>query len=1251
MHLLAPDARPVDDGTEAVDLALAPAPIVILAGADSEVSAFADAVRIAGERGLSLPDVRLASVGDLAHPMTLDLAVERTFRHARLVAVRLIGGEGYWPYGVERLAALAAAGGPDLLVVPGDRHFDPALAARGSIAGRAAERFFAYCREGGPDNRVAALAHLAHLLGDREAPPPPRPVPLAGAYRPGRGAATLEEVRAGWRPGAPRAALVFYRSHLMDGLTGGVDALVEALEAAGLDVLPAFVSSLKEEAAAAILAGLLEEVAPDVVLTTLAFSARGGADGTVLDAPGRPVLQIVQSSMERAAWADGKRGLSVRDLAMNVVTTELDGRVLARAVAFKERARLDPATGSRPVAFVPDRGRARFAADLAAAWARLARTPADGRRVALVLANYPGRDGRIANGVGLDTPASAAAILSALAGAGYRVDGAPQTGAALMARLLASQTNARDGRVGSTGVALPLEDYRAFLERLPDGPRAALLSAWGPPEDDPFCDGARFHLAVHVFGNVAVAIQPTRGYERDPKASYHDPALLPPHAYLAFHLWLREAFGAHAVVHVGKHGNLEWLPGKALALSDECWPEIALGALPNVYPFIVNDPGEGSQAKRRTSAVIVDHLTPPMTRAESHGAAAELERLLDEFAHADGLDPRRADLLKRDIVDLARRHGFDRDVGADFSADPDGALAVLDAHLCDLKELQIRDGLHVLGTSPAGRQRTDLIAAIARLPRGAGSGKGALQAAIARALGLPPFETLLSEPAARHEGPCPAVLAPLGEGPWRTAGDTVERIEDFAARLIAGEARPDPAWEGVAAVLADLASGPARALDASGPREIAGVLAALDGRFVPPVPAGAPTRGRPDVLPTGGNFYSVDTRAVPTEAAFRIGWKAAAALVDRIVMETGDWPRAVAFTLWGTANMRTGGDDIAQALALIGAKPVWEGASGRVTGFEILAPSVLGRPRVDVTLRVSGFFRDAFPGQIDLFDSAVRAVAALDEPADQNPIAARVAAEAASARAAGRSDAEATREATVRVYGSMPGAYGAGLQALVDSSAWDSRADLAEAFVGWGGYAYGAGLEGKGAHAGFRRRLSAADAVVQAQDNREHDLLDSDDYYQFEGGMAAAVEALSGRAPVSVHVDTSRPERPVARTLAEEIGRVVRGRAANPKWIAGQMRHGYKGAFEMAATVDYLFAFAATTNAVSDHHFDQLHAAYVADETVRGFIAEANPAALAEIAARLAEAIDRGLWRPASNSAYGDLAALAEGRWQGEETP
>jgi cobaltochelatase CobN len=627
-------------------------------------------------------------------------------------------------------------------------------------------------------------------------------------------------------------------------------------------------------------------------------------------------------------------------------------------------------------------------------------------------------------------------------------------------------------------------------------------------------------------------------------------------------------------------------------------------------------------------------LTPPLTRAGSYGRLAELERLIDEYYEAAQGDPRRVGVVAVAILDQARAGGLDGDCGITPEDDPANALRKLDGFLCELKELQIRDGLHVFGTSPDGDRLDALLLAIARVGRGAKPQEASLLRALAADLGLG-ADPLALDPAEPWNGARPAAL--VGTGPWRSAGNAIERLESLALRLVAGREHPKESWSCTRTVLDWIEQDLRPSVGSCGEAELKGLLACLDGRRVPPGPSGAPSRGRPEVLPTGRNFYSVDTRAVPTPAAWQLGWKSAALLLERHAQEYGNYPARVALSAWGTANMRTGGDDVAQALALMGVRPVWEASSGRVTGYEILPAAVLDRPRVDVTLRVSGFFRDAFPGLIDLVDAAARAVAELDEPPEINPLATQVATDRQALEARGVPPAEAARRAGHRVFGSKPGAYGAGLQTMIDERIWQGEADLVEAYLGWSAYAYGAGVEGCTERAMLEARLAAAEAVLHNQDNREHDLLDSDDYYQFEGGLALVVRRLSGRAPAVWHNDHSRPEMPRIRSLREELGRVVHGRAANPRWISGVMRHGYKGAAEIAATVDYLFAFAATSRMVDDAHFDALYEAYLADEAVRDFMAKHNPAALAETGRRFAEAIDRGLWRPRRNSVREEL--------------
>jgi cobaltochelatase CobN len=1216
MHLLAATAVPLAESREAVDLDQPPGDIVFLSAADGELASIARALKDGKDR----PSFRLANQLRLTHPLSVDLYLEKTASKSKLIVARLLGGRGYWPYGVDELSALAHRFNIPLALLPGDDRPDPELFAASTLPSAVLHRLWGYLLNGGASNIQAFLDYAAHLIGKDTTWIEPKTLPPAGLFN---------KFHANDRP---VAALVFYRALVHAGDTAPIETLCQALEARGLNPLPIFVTSLKDPIAAATLESLLAEHQPNIALnlTGFAVSAPGAEEATPFAVVDCPVLQVILSSGDEASWQEGTYGLAARDIAMNVALPEIDGRIITRAISFKAKSE-DNIIFHQPL---PDR--VEFVAELALAWMNLRRAPTHERRIAIILANYPNRDGRLGNGVGLDTPAATVNLLFTLAQAGYLASDIPKDGDELMQRLIAGPTNdlvKNQQRKG--GAFLPLSDYSLFLASLPQAVQKAVSERWGTPESDPFyrpgeTDCGGFVLSIIEFGRIVIGAQPARGYNVDPKSSAHSPDLVPPHSYLAFYAWLRQNFRAQAIIHMGKHGNLEWLPGKSLALSEECFPEVALGPLPHLYPFIVNDPGEGTQAKRRAQAVIIDHLTPPLTRAESYGPLRDLERLVDEYYEAARGDPRRVAILRKEIVSLASTLGLDEDCGITPGDEEGEALNKLDNHLCELKELQIRDGLHIFGISPEGRQLADLLVALSRVPRGTRTEDQSILRALADDLALG-FDPLESDLAAVWQGPTPPLLARQAEGNWRTKGDTIERLEGLALALVEDrEIAPGPASK---AVLKEIENRLRPAVIACGANEMASLLKGLDGRFVPPGPSGAPTRGRPEVLPTGKNFYSIDSRAVPTPAAWTLGWKSASALIDRHLQEEGDYPSALALSAWGTSNMRTGGDDIAQGLALMGVRPTWENSTGRVTGVEILPLSLLDRPRIDVTLRVSGFFRDAFPNLIELFDRAARAVAALDEPEEMNPLAARVRKETAQG--------VDPVQAAARVFGSKPGAYGAGLQALIDERCWESEADLAKAYIAWGGYAYGAGGEGKAAHKLFEARLANVDLVVQNQDNREHDLLDSDDYYQFQGGLTAAVRLASGESPTVYHMDHSRPETPRARTLDEEIARVVRARVVNPKWIKGVMRHGYKGGFEMAATVDYLFAFAATARCVKDHHFDAVYQAYLNDDEVREFLERSNPDALNEIAKRLQEAIDRNLWRPRANDTYSHLAELS----------
>lgn len=1249
MHLLSarPGGHVEDGGQGVVRVSQTPGDIVVLSAADTVLSLLAG---VAGQLGPDYPKVRLANLMWLRQPASADLYVEDVLRHARVVVIDHLGSPSDWAYVVERATSLARERGQWLAMFSGDFSEDPQLLLRSTAPPEDCRHLWRSLREGGPDNGAAffsLIGHAAFGLGPR--PAAPTPLPVAVRYDP----RDLAGAQA-WKTGAPVALLVFYRAHLQAGNTAVFDAVLEALSQVGLNALAVAVDSLKNPACRELLQSLAAEHAVDVVLNATNFAVaslqddRGDAalagaasDGVAGDAP---VLQLITAGCSQEQWQNDPHGLAPRDLAMQVVLPEVDGRIGTRAISFKGLAWRCERTELDVVRYQPQPERIAFVAELAQRWCALRRRPNGEKRVALILANYPNDDSRLANGVGLDTPASAVAILHALHAAGYATGALPAGGDALIAALTRSVTNdleANDGRPAQQSLALA--DYLVEFGRLPAASRAALDARWGPPEQDPMLRSGRFMIPGLRFGHVFVGIQPARGRDLDLLATYHDADLVPPHNYLAFYFWLRRKFEVDAVVHVGKHGNLEWLPGKSVALGAACWPDAILGPLPHLYPFIVNDPGEGSQAKRRTQAVIIDHLMPAATRAETYGPLQKLERQMDEYYEALSLDPRRARRLREGILDHVLNEKLHEELGFVRPADEasrEALLARLDAYLCEIKESQIRDGLHTFGSSPQGRQRIDTLVALARYDGGTGPGQRSLLCALAQDLGLDGdgFNVFAADWSEPWRGARPAILEQIASSAWRHAGHTRERLELLATRLVTQtlSANPelspgfDAAWPHTAPVLLRLREVLAPRLDACGPLEMTQLLRGLAGRFVPPGPSGAPSRGRPDVLPTGRNFYSVDTRCVPTPTAYAMGAAAAERLVERHLQDHGEMLREVGLSIWGTSTMRTGGEDLAQALALLGVRPKWADGSGRVVDVEVLPMSVRNRPRVDVTLRVSGFLRDAFPNVIDLFDTALRAVAAIseeDEPDDVNPIRARVQRESAGAVAAGASGEDALREATWRVFGPRPGGYGSGVQEALTSGRWQDTGDLAEAYLRAGAFAYGQGGHGVPARRAFEQRLGKLDAVLHNQDNREHDLLDSADYAQFQGGMAAAVQSLAGTPAALYHGDFSVPGSPRIRTLREELARVVRARAVNPKWLEGVRRHGYKGAVEIAATVDNLFAFDATAGVVGDRQYELVADAYLHDDATREFLQQHNPQALRGLGERLLEAIRRGLWQ------------------------
>ena len=1165
MHILTTTSASLDDLAEPVDLRQTPADVVSLSFTDSDLAGLAAAWKADAAR---LPSMRLAALRDLRHPMSVDLWVDSVARHAKVILVRILGGYDWWRYGCDQLAATARARGIKLALLPGEcRDEDLRLIEASTLPREELDGLLGYFREGGPANMSALVQRLAKLAGqDAAAVAEPVSVPKAGFYEPGRGVVAKPDLS---NLPAPIIPILFYRSMLLAADVAPIDALFEALKQRGMAPVPIFVSSLKDPASLAFVETALAALKPAAIITATAF-ASGAEPGieTLFDRAGVPVFQVIVATTRREIWQNNQRGVAPADLAMHVVLPELDGRILAGAISFKGESETDPELAFRAFANRPEPDRVAQVANRVETFIKLQQTPRAKRKLAILIPDYPSAPGRTGYAVGLDVPSSVLAMLHDLREQGYGVEGIPQTPRELLDLLERS------------GDGLVLADYLDLSRDLPAEAIAAVEAAWGKAEGEtglreappsvlpdispsrgeielssrpsPISNvasgapaprlpisplegemsgrteggvqahtGASFPFRAATFGNVTVALAPDRGRSADRRADYHDPTLPPRHALIAFGLWLRKSLGIHALIHVGAHGTLEWLPGKTVALSENCFPEIVTGPLPVIYPFIVSNPGEAAQAKRRIAAVTLGHLPPPLAGAGLDENQHKLERLVDEYAQADGLDRRRRDRLAKLIVETAQKTGLASEAGVAKSDAPDEALRRIDAWLCDLKDFAIKDGLHIYGRSPEGE---------------------------------------------------------------------------------ADQLRQQSAVN-----------------------EKAALLAALDGRHVAAGPAGAPARSRRDVLPTGRNLFTSDPRTMPTPTAYDLGRAAAEEVVRSYMQSHGDWPRSLVIDLWGSASLRTGGEEIAQGLALMGCRPQWDSATGRITGIEVLPPAALGRPRVDVTWRISGLFRDMFPTQIALIDAAANAVATRDEDDSENPLAART-----------RTDGKISP----RIFGTSPGTYGAGVEDLLSSGDWGAREEIGRAYLDATSHAYG-GAEGEGVSApgAFETRIAEADLLVHTGDDPGRDILEGSADVAFIGGFSAALAALGKNADVIV-LDTTDPQKPKPRSVGEAVARVVRARAVNPRFISGQMRHGPRGASEFAETVDRLIGFAETTNAISGALIEAVHDAYVGDPEVRAFILRENPAAAKLIAERFLSARRRGLWHPLRNSIDDDLAAL-----------
>ena len=1160
-----------------------------------------------------------------------------------------------------------------------------------------------YLERGGSAN----LANCVRYLTDRFTPETPEyddPValPTEGVYHPDHPGASVEELYAALDDGRPTVAVWFYESHWTHENTRYVDALVRAIEREGANALPVFCNPVtdseeqedgeaSEDASGSrarpgdaewVVDNWLTDGAGeplvDAVCSSFMFSLSmaergrdandegGDAEKVFLKRLGVPVIQTVTTMRSRSRYDASDTGVMGFELALSVALPEFDGNVITHPISGKERTDDEAGIGSSPKQHFPIEDRIDHAASLAVNWAELRYTPNGEKNVAVVLHNYPPSDDGIGTAFGLDSPESTVNLLSELRKRDYDLGGRfPESGEELIGTLTSQLTlddrwvAPEDVRELSVDVVSP-EQYAEWWTDADAGFRENVLEEWGDPPERPFA------IPGAAFGNVLVTVQPPRGFGMDPSKVYHDSDLQPPHDYYAFYKWLREEFAADAVVHLGTHGSLEWLPGKTVGLDAESAPDALVADLPNVYPYIVNNPGEGTQAKRRSYAAVVDYLTPPMAEAGTYDDLAELEELADQYREAGSEAGETVERLLRekiDELDLAVELGIEGEISeaADVRGPEEAGTTLAEggvsgddvaidelvervhAYLTDVKTTQIRMGLHTLGEPPESDRLVEYLIALTRLENPGGP---SLRESVAGVLGVD-YQTMLDSPG-EYDETLGMTYAQAADEIHETSVELVETLaeHDFDVPEAEPDAGPDDGTTmnlmvvdvdalGDARVTGgahdDLRAALAFICEEAAPRvrraetEIPQTADALNGEYVPPGGSGAPTRGGVDLLPTGRNFYTLDPRKIPAKSAWAVGREVAEGTLERHHDEAGEYPEEIGVVAWGTPTVRTRGETIAQVLALMGVEPVWTDA-GRIDDVEPIALEELGRPRIDATTRVSGLFRDAFPQAAGVVHDAVEAVVDLEEPHEMNYVKKHVEEEAEELEAEGL-EPEAAREAAMpRVFTTRPGGYGAGTNKAVDEGNWEDRSDLAEVYVQWGGYALGSRGRVQEDHDAFRRRLGSVDATVKIEDTMEQDEFDSSDWYAFHGGFITAVAEVSGEEPASYVGDSSDPDNVSVYTNEEKVRKAMRARVLNPEWLDSMEEHGYKGAGDLSGTVDVTLGWDATTGVVSDTLWEAVAEKYAFDEDRQEWMRDVNPWALESITDTLLEAIERGLW-------------------------
>ena len=1180
-------------------------------------------------------NLRAIHLANLKTPSQVDHYINKTIKYAKIVILRIFGDRGTWSYGIEKLQQWVDFDKTNkLIILSGTENEDTSLNELSSIEFKLSNKIAKLLREGGKENYQRFLHCLDFILDNKFKIPfkylnyKKYPDPYLYDWRDEKGI---------------KIGIISYKSLYLANETKLTEQLNKQLRKKGFSPKTIFVSSLKDFSIHREIKYLVKKEDIKIILTTTSFDSMINSDHNdrnesqnLFEKLKLPVLQILTSSIAKNEWDSSSIGMSSLDLLMQVIIPEFDGRITTVPLAFKEVISINKYLCSEITNYEVCSFGLQWIIKLVSNYLKLSFLKNRDKKVCLVISNYPIKNSRIGNGVGLNTPDSLINILSWLKEENYDLAGhdVPRSSKQLMSQMINSRTNDKESFNNEPLDYLNLESYLKFWNNLPTESRRDVIERWGNPIEACDIENKKFAINGIHFGNICILIQPRRGYDSDSKKDLHSPYIPPTHRYLAQYYWIQNIFKANVICHIGKHGTAEWLPGKAVGLSERCFPKIISPPIPYIYPFIVNDPGEGSQAKRRTHSTIIDHLTPPLDRSELYGYLSNLEQLVDEYYEAKLLDSKRIEKIEALIKDLAIKEFKDI---LDFD-NPD-IINNLDSYLCEIKESQIRVGLHTFGIRQKINDEISLILCISRVPTSSRSG---LLQYIAHFLNLKldPWTNDFSQVLLKEDL---EILNKLSKNNINSFRQALEFLEIQAKYLIYYSfykkdilIKEIEIFKNKEVFNIFLSSENKNSFFKKIEEEIyiplinsyksekRAFISALNGSFISSGPSGAPTRGKLEVLPTGKNFYSIDTRIVPTESAWFVGNQSAEQILNLYKQENGTDLKYLAISVWATSTMRNGGEDICQILSLMGVKPVWDGPSRKVINLEIIPISVLGRPRVDVLLRISGMFRDSFPELIRLISKAINLVSNLDESNKDNPLAHKY----------------KNNESIDRIFGSAPGCYGVGLQDLISNSAWETSDDLAEAYLSWSNYKYDNNSEGQFARIELEKALKDIELVMHNQDNKEHDILDSDDYYQFQGGITAAIKKISGNSPEIYYGDLSKFRNSKITKLSTEIDKVIRTRVVNPKWIKGMQENGYKGAFEFSATLDYIYGYDSTTNLISDWAYESIYKTWLCDIELQKFLIENNPWALRDIAERFLEIINREMWDCSSNKIKDNLKLI-----------